>query len=540
MPNTIPSIWSNTLPRWVVRVLTLSYWHVVLVVGMAVATGVVSWLALEPLAQRTEETESHRLALSVANASEKTLHDITTTLRALDAKAPPDWCAPDALAGLVQLAFDRDDIREMGGFDDKNRLVCTTSQGLLQEQLRLSFTPSATYDDLIVHSVVRPYVSPERSTYAVRVGRVNALTDGNRWLMHIDPRDFKVQIRDRKSGQEIVANNQRKAPGVQTTVESEHFTVTIVGTGLFAARWLSSVKHWALVAMGVSGTLIIAVVLLLVARLRGPLQKIRRVIRLFPENVQLAYQPIIGVQQAQIVGVESLLRMKDEHGTLLPPDVVFAALDSHSRLTQQLTLQIIRTAFTELAPWLHEDRARFIAVNLTDADLGNSKLPRHLSLLLQKHHIRPAQLHLEVLETTHLADKRTPRILQAFRDLGCQLWLDDFGVGYSNMARLHTLPINGVKLDRDWVTSLDDTQHGRTDGISHLVMFASSHGWNVVAEGVSDEPAMRTLLRLGIQKMQGFLFSPALPMEEFLKLSSATVTEAAPRSLHTALTQLRA
>jgi EAL domain-containing protein (putative c-di-GMP-specific phosphodiesterase class I) len=138
------------------------------------------------------------------------------------------------------------------------------------------------------------------------------------------------------------------------------------------------------------------------------------------------------------------------------------------------------------------------------------------------------------LETAEFKSETTLRVLQDLRKIGCELWIDDFGVGYSNLARLHTLPIHGVKLDREWVEALDDSQHVRTDAVAHLVLFAGSNGLGVVAEGVSDELAMRTLMRLGVQQMQGFLFSPGLPIDEFLRLSRAAITSDDPRSMHLA------
>lgn len=519
------------------RVVTLGYGHAIAWAFVALTAIAAYWSTLEAGADAAEQRAAQQLAQDALARAESDYERIEKLLREAS-ELPYPACSSAQIEALSRLDFEVNEVKEFGLFDALGRLVCTSRSGTLPNAYDVP-TPDATYGEIQVNAALLPLLSNKSTVYMMRYRAMNALADPKRWGVGVDGKNFGLRITDLQSGQEVLKIVDDTDHPRHYSAQGTHFVVTVESTGTFAQHWLASRKAWVLPLLAFAGVCAALVAWLLVSRVRSPLSRLERVIRFHPENVRLVYQPVVGIDKAQVVGTEALLRLRGENDTLIPPAAVFGVLEREASLCQRLTALVLDHALRDLKDWLAEDRKRFLGVNLTQHDLDDDSLPGRVSQLLKRYQVQPAQLHLELLETSKLADERTVRVLQALRDIGCELWIDDFGVGYSNLARLHTLPVHGVKLDREWVEALDDSQHVRTDAVAHLVLFAGSNGLGIIAEGVSDELAMRTLLRLGVQQMQGFLFAPGLPLKELLQLSDASVSVGAPRTLRGELDKMR-
>jgi sensor c-di-GMP phosphodiesterase-like protein len=532
MPSQAFSSHTNRLRNVLLRLTTVGWGHAFAwAVLCAIAVGGLQ-LELEVAARRAEVAETQRLAQELLRRAEADYDRVAALLTEVEPRASLQ-CDEKWLADLNRLDFDMPEVKEFGVFSDDTHLVCTSRLGLLSKPVVVQ-NHDSIYGAVRVQAATRPLISPSSTAYVLRVGRVNALIDQGRWLPSIQDEQFTLEVADRGSGRSIAQKGDVSRADDALVQESSHFRARVTSNGAYAEAWQNARSVWLWPALAFSVVCALLVLRQLVSRIRSTANQLEHIIHFHPEAIGVVFQPIIAIETTQVVGAEALLRMKDLSGKAIPPNVVFNQLGNRHRLARKLTGRILARTFSEVGAWLREDRKRFIGVNLCQHDVAARELVQLIQQLLIEHRIEPQQLHLELLETAEFKSETTLRVLQDLRKIGCELWIDDFGVGYSNLARLHTLPIHGVKLDREWVEALDDSQHVRTDAVAHLVLFAGSNGLGVVAEGVSDELAMRTLMRLGVQQMQGFLFSPGLPIDEFLRLSRAAITSDDPRSMHLA------
>ena len=141
---------------------------------------------------------------------------------------------------------------------------------------------------------------------------------------------------------------------------------------------------------------------------------------------------------------------------------------------------------------------------------------------LAAHHVDPSVLTLEITETAVALDPvRAKRTLLQLRETGVRVSIDDFGVGYSSMSQLLELPLDELKIDRTFLLELATDARAQAI-LSATVELGRSLGLTVVAEGVETKEVLAELTRRGVESAQGFLFSPALPVDELEKLLSAS------------------
>jgi EAL domain-containing protein (putative c-di-GMP-specific phosphodiesterase class I) len=128
----------------------------------------------------------------------------------------------------------------------------------------------------------------------------------------------------------------------------------------------------------------------------------------------------------------------------------------------------------------------------------------------------PKHLRLEITETALVSPHATAALLRELRDLGVKIYLDDFGTGHSSLSRLHQLPVDALKIDRSFVSSLLLPE--RSAIVESILALAYTLETGVVAEGVEDEVQALELDRLGCRYAQGFLFSPPMPASKVVEL----------------------
>jgi EAL domain-containing protein (putative c-di-GMP-specific phosphodiesterase class I) len=155
---------------------------------------------------------------------------------------------------------------------------------------------------------------------------------------------------------------------------------------------------------------------------------------------------------------------------------------------------------------------RTISVNLSRAQLADSKVVGRVSQALTAAGLRPACLQLEVTESLAAQDEHVRARLSDLKELGLALSLDDFGTGYSSLASLHELPVDVVKIDRSFVSPMETSAHHRVL-IAAVVGVARSLGMRTVAEGIETEGQATLLTALGCNNGQGYFYSRPLPAE---------------------------
>ncbi|WP_017972654.1 putative bifunctional diguanylate cyclase/phosphodiesterase [Actinopolyspora halophila] len=241
------------------------------------------------------------------------------------------------------------------------------------------------------------------------------------------------------------------------------------------------------------------------------------------DRLGVHYQPILA-NDGSVVLAEALLRWSHpEHGPL-SPDVVLTVAE-HGGLLAELDRCVLRTALRESAGWQRPDgRPVGVAVNLAGLRPEQPGFVEEVSAAINEAGTSPENLVLEMVETVIAALEEQP--LQAMRrltDTGVRFAMDDFGSGYSSLARLRDLPTQIIKLDRKFVSGLGTEI---TDlGIARVVAeLARTMGLTCIAEGVENSTQHHLLRAIGLDAYQGYLFSVPLPAEEFRAFLDNTPT----------------
>jgi EAL domain-containing protein (putative c-di-GMP-specific phosphodiesterase class I) len=194
------------------------------------------------------------------------------------------------------------------------------------------------------------------------------------------------------------------------------------------------------------------------------------------------YQPKVEIASGALAGVEALVRWNHPRQGLLPPSRFLPAAASSPQLLTGLTCQVLETAARDCAAWLEAGHPLPVAVNVAPATLLDPALVRMVQQTLDRHGLDPRMLTVELTENALMepgSDVTAP--LHELRALGLSVSIDDFGTGNSSLARLRTLPLDEIKIDRSLIASIatDD----RDLGIArHIVRLGMDLGLRVVAE----------------------------------------------------------
>jgi len=234
----------------------------------------------------------------------------------------------------------------------------------------------------------------------------------------------------------------------------------------------------------------------------------------------LYWQPKIALDTGRIVSAEALLRWRHpERGLILP--VEFVAVTEELELINRIGEWVLADAIRQRAEWEaeHGDEAPWsIAVNVSALQLSGPTVIDTVERVLSRWQWAPDRLVLELTESVLMDEVTGARaLLRRLQHLGVKLAIDDFGTGYSSLSYLHRFPVDQVKLDRAFVTSIG--ADGEGSPIARAVInMAHALGISVTAEGVETEAQMQGLRVLGCDRAQGFHIARPMPAAEFSAL----------------------
>jgi PAS domain S-box-containing protein len=231
------------------------------------------------------------------------------------------------------------------------------------------------------------------------------------------------------------------------------------------------------------------------------------------EELVLHFQPQIDVQAGRVAKVEALMRWQRQ-GRLVPPGE-FIPLAEDTGLIAPMSQWALREAARQARLW--KDAFGFddaIAVNMPSRLFERTDLVEHIHEYATQCGVPHRMIHLEITEDNLMKDLQAViPSLHRLKDIGVEISIDDFGMGYSSLSYLSQLPISELKIDRSFVRELDLASKS-TAVVTAIIALARALGLRVVAEGVETDRQLRVLERLGCTMMQGFKFSRALPAAE--------------------------
>jgi diguanylate cyclase (GGDEF)-like protein/PAS domain S-box-containing protein len=225
------------------------------------------------------------------------------------------------------------------------------------------------------------------------------------------------------------------------------------------------------------------------------------------------YQPIVELRTGAIVGFEALVRWPNERLGLVGPDVFLPLADA---LDLQVPIDewVLRESCRAARAWSDDTTDEVtVAVNVAPAHLTSPGFAAHVQQALADSGLPASLLVLEVTETAVVADlEAAQEVLARLCDLGVRISIDDFGTGYSSMLQLRQLPFAKLKIDREFVRGLPQSEDDRAICAS-VISLADRLDVLSIAEGVEREEQAAALAALGCQLGQGFYWSPAVDQE---------------------------
>lgn len=501
-------------PRAIVIILAL-------VVLGAAATLLVSLHVLDQLAWRAVHHNAERL-MSAASTIHQEARDTLRAANATDA-AP---CTADDIALLRRLAFQSRAIKDVGRLSD-GKLICSGTLGVLDEPYTYPDRP-----DLVIEGRYRVYTSldlliaPGQSAVIVSEGDANVVIDPRSYegvvgpgaqastmLVDHEGRRFvetrgdnlSVTYAEAQAGSEIRRGDTRLAAGCG--IESVICVAAGISESALREDGLILVGFSTLVG-GVAGGSIGVAILALMRRAQAFPRRLRTA--LHNERVQLLYQPMIDAVQGRTVGAEALLRLTLD-GRPVPPETVADAAIRNG-LSLGLLRAVMRAAAREVGPLLHA-RPRFrISFNVTAADIADPGLTDALRILLDVC-ASPSQIMLELTERHAPDPAMAAPAIERLRALGISVALDDFGMGYSNIATVTALKVDMVKLDRSFTEAIG-TGSPREAVVPEIIALAAKLNLAVVAEGVETELQARFFAERGVPWHQGWLYGHPMTLPE--------------------------
>ncbi len=231
------------------------------------------------------------------------------------------------------------------------------------------------------------------------------------------------------------------------------------------------------------------------------------------------YQPKVAADRKP-AGFEALIRMcHPVHGQIAPMNFIPAA--EANGLIVPIGTWVLDEVCRQIADWNNRGLSPIsVAVNVSPLQICRSDFAKSVECCLRRYNIPASSIEIELTESLLInAAGVAQEQLRELRQLGVQLSIDDFGTGYSSLSYLHRLPVDGIKLDKSFVQSID-TDHLANRLVQAMIGVAQGLGLTVVAEGVETEGQRDALLEAGCSLMQGFLFAaphPAVDMDAFLR-----------------------
>jgi len=233
------------------------------------------------------------------------------------------------------------------------------------------------------------------------------------------------------------------------------------------------------------------------------------------EEITVCYQPIYDLASGEISGVESLARWQHPELGDIAPDK-FVPLAEEIGLIDKVCEQVLRQACVDIGGLKRElprEISFSLSINLSCRQFARPTLVKRIEEILKETSFSPFDLKLEITESVFFEQpERAIEMLHRLRDLGAEIDIDDFGTGYSNLGYLTKLPISKIKVDRSFVSMIDE-QGSNDEIVRAIVNLARNLGLSVIAEGIETQVQLDRLKELDCEGGQGYFFAEPMSLD---------------------------
>lgn len=229
-------------------------------------------------------------------------------------------------------------------------------------------------------------------------------------------------------------------------------------------------------------------------------------------DFRLVFQPKMNLHTGRVTAVEALARWRHpRHGDVPPSE--FIEIMERTTLIHDFTEWILHRSLEQLSVWRTQGIELSMAVNVSARNLEHPRFLQALRNACALYQVHPQNLHIECTEHAVMTGTRTAATLEAVRAMGIGISLDDFGVGYSNLACLHSLPVQLLKLDQSLIKPIA-TDVRALKLVRSLLHMGHTLGYRLLAEGVESKEVFDILKREGCDAVQGYYLSRPLEAED--------------------------
>lgn len=229
--------------------------------------------------------------------------------------------------------------------------------------------------------------------------------------------------------------------------------------------------------------------------------------------VKVFYQPVIRTLTGQLCGAESLARWVDPVYGFLAPDKFIGPLEDSGQI-HKLDSFIVEKVCSDISERLGKNLDTVSAsVNFSKLDFENADMLRVVENAVAKYNIPRDYIHVEITESMIVSDAiLMKKVIDGFRNAGFEVWMDDFGSGYSSLNHLKDYEFDTIKMDMEFLASFTDKSKAI---MTSAITMAKDIGIRTLAEGVENEEQVEFLNSIGCGKLQGYYYGKPQPIEDF-------------------------
>ena len=229
----------------------------------------------------------------------------------------------------------------------------------------------------------------------------------------------------------------------------------------------------------------------------------------------LYYQPVVDLEDGRMVGVEALIRWIEPDGTIIPPND-FIPLAEELGLIERIGDWVVRELTYQVSAWQELDIDLEVGFNLSPRQFWQPDLADRIQREFRTGGVDPSKVLVEVTETSAMMDPdRAMVILQELTEAGFSIAIDDFGTGYSSLSRLRHMPVRVLKIDRSFVSNVQEDRQAASI-VTAFLELASGLDLIALAEGIETPEELAFLRERGCKLGQGYYFSKPVPPEEII------------------------
>lgn len=233
-------------------------------------------------------------------------------------------------------------------------------------------------------------------------------------------------------------------------------------------------------------------------------------------HFELFYQPLFTIGDNSLVGAEALIRWHHPEKGMIPPDA-FISVAEQSGMINDLGDWVLAQACREINSFKHLDLVPIrIAINISPVQFKRKDFVQRMLQILDEHYVKPSSIELEITEGAVMDNVEIAiNTMQALHDAGFALAMDDFGTGYSSLSYLKRFPIQKVKIDRSFISDLENDDDSKSLARA-IIQMSHSLGLDVLAEGVETQGQLDYLQDEKCDYVQGYFTGRPMPVNDFI------------------------